>query len=87
MAHLNAWNPNEAKNDFEVCFPYLSYSLNYYLIINFLPAEQKTALQTRRNDKREKQNRYSLVKSTNHELRTVRLNLSNRKSHIPHALI
>ena len=44
MAHLNAWNPNEAKNDFEVGFPYLSYSLNYYLIINCLPAEQKAAL-------------------------------------------
>jgi hypothetical protein len=42
MAHLNAWNPNEAKNDFEVCFPYLSYSLNYYLIINFyLPSRKQ----------------------------------------------
>ena len=42
MAHLNAWNPNEAKNDFEVGFPYLSYSLNYYLIINFyLPSRKQ----------------------------------------------
>ncbi len=27
MAHLNAWNPTEAKSDFEVCFTSLKANL------------------------------------------------------------